>query len=320
MITIDGTTGKVYLGEVPTVEADFSGELVTLLSWADEVARLRSWPTPTPRTMPRAPSSSAPMGIGLCRTERMFNAAERLPIVVEMIVADTPDERQAALDKLLPIQRADFTGIFKVMAPHPVTIRLLDPPIHEFLPTERQLVDEHRRSCSDLRDTPARHAGAGRRGAASCTGRATAVARLQTLGRPGAGRRGHRKKEAMLRKVRALFEVNPMLGHRGVRLGITYPGDLPDADPRRSWKPPPNASKAGIEVHPEIMVPQVCTAQELKQVESLGGRHPAPRSRPRPACTVNFKFGTMLEVVRACMRAENLAEESPSSSPSAPTT
>ena len=142
VITIDGSNGRVFRGEVPTVEADFSPALVKLLGWADAFARLGVRANAdTPDDAARAIRYGA-KGIGLCRTERMFNAADRLPIVVDMIVADTPEERRAALDRLLPIQRADFAGIFKAMAPHPVTIRLLDPPIHEFLPTERQLEED----------------------------------------------------------------------------------------------------------------------------------------------------------------------------------
>ena len=142
LITIDGTTGDVYLGEVPMIEADFSSELETLLGYADETARLKIMANAdTPHDAERALKYGA-MGIGLCRTERMFNDQERLPVVIEMIVAETTEDREAALDKLLPMQREDFKGIFKAMAPRPVTIRLLDPPIHEFLPSEKQLVEE----------------------------------------------------------------------------------------------------------------------------------------------------------------------------------
>ena len=139
VITIDGGTGHVYAGEVPTVEATFSGEMVTLLAWADEVARLKVMANAdTPEDAIRARQFGA-VGIGLVRTERMFNSTDRLPIVQEMILAGTQEERQAALDRLLPIQRADFKGIFKAMKGLPVTVRLLDPPMHEFLPTAAQL-------------------------------------------------------------------------------------------------------------------------------------------------------------------------------------
>lgn len=139
VITIDGSTGHVYAGEVPTVEAEFSGEMATLLAWADEYARLKVLANAdTPEAVAKARGFGA-MGIGLCRTERMFNGTDRLPIVQEMILAETPEQRQAALDRLLPIQRSDFKAIFKAMKGLPVTVRLLDPPMHEFLPTAAQL-------------------------------------------------------------------------------------------------------------------------------------------------------------------------------------
>ena len=142
VITIDGTTGAVYLGEVAMIEAEFSEELAVLLRMADGMAMLKVMANAdTPLDAQRALKFGA-MGIGLCRTERMFNGTERLPIMIDMIVAETPADRQAALDRLLPIQRGDFLEIFRVMSPRPVTIRLLDPPIHEFLPAEQVLVED----------------------------------------------------------------------------------------------------------------------------------------------------------------------------------
>jgi len=305
VITIDGTTGNVYLGEVPMIEADFSPELGTLLSWADEVAKLKVMANAdTPHDAERSLKYGA-MGIGLCRTERMFNAVERLPIVVEMIVADTIGDRQVALNKLLPIQRADFAGIFKVMAPRPVTIRLLDPPIHEFLPSADQLVEELDQ-LKHLRDTL--------RGMQVLSEAVDFMYRTREVhprvalpADPVLLDEAITKKETMLKKVRALFEVNPMLGHRGVRLGLTYP-EIYSMQIRAILEAAAECQKAGIEVHPEIMVPQVCTAQELKQVKQW-----VERIRVDVEATygvsLNFKFGSMLEVVRACMRAESLAEE-----------
>ncbi len=305
MITIDGTSGNVYLGEVAMIEAEFSDELATLLSWADEVARLKVMANAdTPRDAERALNFGA-MGIGLCRTERMFNAVERLPIVVEMIVAETIADRQAALDKLLPIQREDFKGIFTAMAPRPVTIRLLDPPIHEFLPSENQLVEELDQLLQ-LRDT----LGGLRvlRDAVDFMYRTRSTHPDVALpADPALVDEAIQKKEAMLKKVRALFEVNPMLGHRGVRLGLTHP-EIYSMQIRAILEAAAECQVAGIEVHPEIMVPQVCTAQELKRVkdwvESIRAEIEA-----RHGVSLRFKFGSMLEVVRACMRAENLAEE-----------
>jgi pyruvate,orthophosphate dikinase len=234
----------------------------------------------------------------------MFNSPDRLPIVVDMIVADTPEERRAALDRLLPIQRADFVGIFKAMAPNPVTIRLLDPPIHEFLPTERQLEEDLQR-LNDLRGAArgmevlteaARSVGDGK-----LTGTLRDLAETRLIDSVVA------RKDAILRKARALKEVNPMLGHRGVRLGITYP-EIYTMQIRAVLEAAASCIRAGVEVRPEIMVPQVCTAQELKLVREYMSavQREVELTYGVP---VPCKFGTMIEVVRACMRAENLAEE-----------
>jgi len=303
VITIDGSNGRVYRGEVPTVEADFSPSLVKLLGWADQHARLDVRANAdTPQDAARALRYGA-RGIGLCRTERMFNAADRLPIVVDMIVAETPEDRRAALDRLLPIQRADFVGIFKAMAPHPVTIRLLDPPIHEFLPTERQLEDDIAR-LHDLR--------AAARGMEVLTEAARSVedsrvaSTLRGLGETRLIDGVIARKEAILRKARALREVNPMLGHRGVRLGITYP-EIYTMQIRAVLEAAADCMRAGVEVHPEIMVPQVCTAQELNLVRDYLAAVQKEVSLTY-GLQVQCSFGTMVEVVRACMRAENLAE------------
>jgi len=305
VITLDGTTGNVYLGEVAMIEADFTPELDTLLSWADDMAKLKVMANAdTPSDAEHALKYGA-MGIGLCRTERMFNAVERLPIVVEMIVAESIGDRQVALNKLLPIQRADFAGIFKVMAPRPVTIRLLDPPIHEFLPSADQLVEELDQ-LKHLRDTL--------RGMQVLSDAVDFMYRTRDThpqvalpADPVLVDEAIQKKEAMLKKVRALHEINPMLGHRGVRLGLTFP-EIYAMQIRAILEAAAECQKAGIEVHPEIMVPQVCTAQELKQVKFWveGIRADVEATA---GVKLNFKFGSMLEVVRACMRAEKLAEE-----------
>ncbi len=305
LITIDGTTGAVFLGEVAMIEAEFSPELNILLSWADELARLGVMANAdTPDDAARAVKFGA-VGIGLCRTERMFNGAERLPIMVEMIVAETKADRQAALNKLLPIQREDFNGIFKVMTPRPVTIRLLDPPIHEFLPTENLLVDdiEHLRNLREIL-----------RGMQVLSEAVTFMnhtrdtkPQVQKFTDPVLVDEAILKKEAILRKVRALHEVNPMLGHRGVRLGLTFP-EIYTMQIRAILEAAAECQKTGIEVHPEIMVPQVCTAEELKRVKVWVDEI---RTDVESAYKVklDFRFGSMLEVVRACMRADNLAEQ-----------
>jgi len=305
LITLDGTTGDVYLGEVPMIEAEFSSELVTLLGWADETARLKVMANAdTPHDAEHALKYGA-MGIGLCRTERMFNDQERLPIVIEMIVADTTADRQAALDKLLPIQREDFKGIFKAMTPRPVTIRLLDPPIHEFLPSEKQLVEELDQ-LRHLKDT-----------VMGMTILADAVQFMysdkeqrpgvQCLTDPHLVDEAIDKKDAMLKKVRALYEVNPMLGHRGVRLGLSFP-EIYSMQISAVLEAAAECRQEGFDVHPEIMVPQVCTSQELKRVKGfVDAVHTVVEEKY--GVKVDFKFGSMMEVVRSCMRAGSLAEE-----------
>jgi pyruvate,orthophosphate dikinase len=307
MITIDGSSGNVYLGQVPMVEPEFTDELNQLLQWADDVAYLRVMANAdTPSDAARALRFGA-RGVGLCRTERMFNAVERLPVVIEMIVAETEQQRQAALDRLLPMQRADFRGLFETMAPRPVTIRLLDPPIHEFLPTERQLQDDIEQ-LRHLRDSVAGmevlSGSLGLLGIAAEGGHEPAVRQIVS---PDLVEAAIAKKEQMLRKVRALTEVNPMLGHRGVRLGITYP-EIYKMQIRAILEAEAECAAKGLEVQPQMMVPQVCTAQELRWIRQYVDdvRREVEQSTGQ---TLNCRFGTMIEVVRACMRAEGLAEE-----------
>jgi pyruvate,orthophosphate dikinase len=305
LITIDGTTGDVYQGEVPMIEAEFSAELQTLLEWADEMAVLEVRANAdTPADAERALRYGA-VGIGLCRTERMFNDADRLPIVIEMILAEDREQRQRALDRLLPIQRQDFAGLFRVMSPRPVTIRLLDPPIHEFLPSEGQLVDEIAR-LTHLRDTVL--------GMETLSDAVDLIYRtrqehpeVRRLADPLLVEEAIERKETMLAKVRQLFEVNPMLGHRGVRLGLTFP-EIYTMQIRAVLEAAAECMREGLEVDAEIMVPQVCTAQELKRVKKLVDEAHADVEREY-GIDVPFRFGSMLEVVRACMRAENLADE-----------
>jgi len=305
LITIDGTTGAVYLGEVAMIEAEFSDELAVLLEMADGMARLRVMANAdTPMDAERALKFGA-MGIGLCRTERMFNGTERLPIMVEMIVAETTADRHTALDKLLPIQREDFKEIFRIMSPRPVTVRLLDPPIHEFLPTEHLLVEdlEHLHHLREIL-----------RGMQVLSDAVTFMnqtreiqPQVQKFTDPVLVDEAIVKKEAILKKVRALYEVNPMLGHRGVRLGLTFP-EIYTMQIRAILEAAAECQKAGIVVHPEIMIPQVCTVQELIRVKVWVDEI---RTSVETAykLKLNFMFGSMLEVVRACMRADHLAEE-----------
>jgi pyruvate,orthophosphate dikinase len=305
VITIDGSSGNVYLGPVPTLPPHFSQELKTLLSWADEFATLKVMANAdTPDGALKAVEFGA-MGIGLCRTERMFNDVDRLPIVVEMILSDTVDARKTALDKLLPIQKNDFKDIFKTMAPRPVTVRLLDPPLHEFLPTEQQLLDD----LANLRQLKATSQGM----VSLITSLRMLNREMTQLGSPfdeeGADMVTEviAKKEQMLRKVRELFEVNPMLGHRGVRLGITYP-EIYDMQIRAILEASAECIKEGVDIHPEVMIPQVCTAHELMKVKESIDKIKAEVEQKTGADLSRVKFGTMIEVVRACMRASELAK------------
>ncbi len=306
-ITIDGTTGQVFLGAVPMVEAEFSPALETLLSWADDAARLKVMANAdTPDDATRAIKYGA-MGIGLCRTERMFNAPERLPIVLDMIIAEDDAQRTAALERLLPVQRADFREIFRAMAPRPVTIRLLDPPIHEFLPSQRRLEQEilHLRQLRDallgmdvlastIRDLESDGPAAGLPEVAK------ELADVRRVDRAIA------RKEVLLQRAQALRETNPMLGHRGVRLGLTYP-EIYRMQVRAVLEAAAECVRDGLEVRPEIMVPQVCTSQELMRVKQYVEEAEAA-VKQEFGVEVDFAFGTMIEVVRACLRAESLAE------------
>ncbi len=308
IITIDGATGEVFSGAMKTLPATFSDELKKLLVWADETAHLQVMAnTDTPEAAQKALEYGA-KGIGLCRTERMFNAQDRLPLVIEMILADTTEARQHALDKLLPIQRQDFEALFTAMSPHPVTIRLLDPPIHEFLPSERQLETdlEHMRQLLNTVGGVSEMVNSIR------LLHPNKVNDFNNLPIPFNGQGKDllnemiEKKEEMLQKVRELYEVNPMLGHRGVRLGITYP-EIYVMQIRAVLEAAAKCQQQGIQIKPQIMVPQVCTVQELSYVKQYVNKI-LQQVEADFNCQVHFQFGSMIEVVRACMRAEQLAE------------
>jgi pyruvate,orthophosphate dikinase len=305
-ITIDGANGNVYLGKIDTVPSHFSDELRTVLSWADDVSSLKIMCNADTMESASLASDYGAMGIGLCRTERMFNAQDRLPLVIDMILANDKADRQRALDVLRPIQRGDFKDLFKVMSPRPVTIRLLDPPIHEFLPSEKQLEQEigHLKrlletvqGVNDLMNTIP---------LLKETGDSNRLPKPFAPGGQALVESAIAKKEQMLAKVRELFEVNPMLGHRGVRLGITYP-EIYEMQVRAVLEAAAECSKEGFGVRPEIMVPQVCTAQELLWVRKIVDKVLA-EVEAEQNLKLEFKFGSMIEVVRACMRAGHLAE------------
>jgi pyruvate, orthophosphate dikinase len=313
MITIDGSTGNVFQGIVPTIEPEFVEDLLVLLEWADDMAELKVMANAdTPDGVSKAMKYGA-VGIGLCRTERMFNQPERLPIVQEMILAESSEEREKSLKRLLPFQRADFKEIFRIMHGLPTTIRLLDPPVHEFLPSDAELVAEINNLKELVRtvelmgalpDTlklldPQLHG----KYAANLE---TITHGLEELKNKHLAENLIISKETMLQKVKALAETNPMLGHRGVRLGITYP-EIYAMQIRAIMEAAAECVKENIPVLPEIMVPQVCTLQELvfvhKHVEQIH-----KEVEKKSGVKIPYQFGTMIEVVRACMRAGRLAE------------
>jgi len=299
VITLDGATGMVYLGAIPTIPPHFSEDLEVLLGWADETADMKVMANAdTPEAAKKAREYGA-MGIGLCRTERMFNASDRLPIVIDMILANNEQDRKAALDRLLPIQRADFIELFSVMSPNPVTVRLLDPPMHEFLPTEHDLLEQ----IETLRLY--RNVVRGRQTALDTFAAPPELPKPFSELSEELVNDALIKKERMLKKVRELQEVNPMLGHRGVRLGIAYP-EIYAMQIEAILEATVECAKKGLSVRPEIMVPQVITAQELAHVKRTVETLTAQLEKGF-GNELRFKFGTMIETVRACTRATQLA-------------
>lgn len=266
-ISLNGSTGAVYLGSVPTIEPTLSGDFGTLLSWADEVRRLSvRTNADTPHDAAQAVKFGAE-GIGLCRTEHMFFEGDRIIAVREMILAENEDGRQEALDKLLPMQRSDFEGIFRAMGQRPVTIRLLDPPLHEFLPHDVEGQQE--------------------------------VAKTVGI-----------SAEEIAAKVDSLHEFNPMLGHRGCRLGITYP-EISKMQARAIMEAACTVYSEGVKVHPEIMVPLVGNVKELElqraEIEKTAKAVLEERNLSKKE--IPYKIGTMIEVPRAAVTADEIAEQ-----------
>jgi pyruvate,orthophosphate dikinase len=299
-ITIDGSTGLIYLGKIATIEPTFSEELKILLAWADKIAELEVHANVDTPERARMALSYGATGIGLCRTERMFNASDRLPLVIDMILADNTDARQDALARLFPIQRDDFKQIFEAMSPYPVTVRLLDPPMHEFLPGEHQLDDEIK--ALKLYKVMIQ----GQQVALDTLGlQALLPSPFNQLSEEVINK-AIAKKELMKKKVNELYEVNPMLGHRGVRLGMSYP-EIYQMQIRSILEAAALCTKQGTAILPEIMVPQVITVQELIKVKTFVDQIQQEVEKQH-GITLKFKFGTMVETVRACTRAGHLAE------------
>lgn len=283
-ISLDGGTGEVFLGQLPTQAPDFENEaeLNRLLSWADELRVLGVWANADyPKDAIRARRYGA-QGIGLCRTEHMFFQEDRLPVVQEMIMAKSKAHRITALDKLLPMQRNDFEGIFRAMHGCPVIIRLLDPPLHEFLPSFNQLTAE-------LADLKVR------------------LQHYSTLSEIDNALAQVRQKEDILSRVSALTESNPMLGLRGDRLSIVMP-EITEMQVRAVLEAAIRVCKEGIHVEPEIMVPLACHVNELKFVKEIVQRV-ADKVFAENGTSVKFKYGSMIEIPRAALTADELAEE-----------
>ena len=282
-ISIDGTTGELYAGKLPTIIPDLKDTwLIKLLGWADEFRKLGVRANADyPEDARRARDFGAE-GIGLCRTEHMFFETERLPLVQKMIMSELPVERQEALDLLLPYQREDFIGLFRAMEGLPVIIRLIDPPLHEFLPNRTELL----RELSDLK-IRLQHA-------------ASLAAIDDLLDQV-------RIKERILRQAEILHEANPMLGLRGVRLGIHIP-ELTTMQVRAIFEAAVLVAKEGVEVHPEVMIPLTAHVNELKvQRRSLEAE--ARKVMVEQDFEVDYKFGTMIEIPRAALTAGQIAQE-----------
>ena len=268
-ITVDGSTGMVILGKVPMVAPGLSAEFQQLLVWADEVRKLRVLANAdNPPDAQKARDFGA-QGIGLCRTEHMFMDPKRIPIVQEMILSESLEEREAALAKLLPMQQGDFYGILKAMSGLPVIIRLLDPPLHEFLPNVEELVVE-----------------------------------ITTLKLTGGNPAEISAKESLLRKVRALSEFNPMLGHRGCRLAITFP-EIYAMQARAIFQASAQLVKEGYEIHPEVMIPLVIHVKEFATLRQLT-EETAKAVMEEQGISFEYKVGTMIEVPRAALTADEI--------------
>ena len=270
IITIDGLTGEVILGEVPLVEPKIGGELETLLSWADKYRRLGVWANANDERDALKARENGAEGIGLARTERMFLGVERVALVRQMIMADTPEERRRVLEKLLPMQKEDFKRILKVMDGLPVQIRLLDPPLHEFMPSESEI-----------------------------------LTRIYELERSGASPERLEEERRLLEKVRKISEANPMIGLRACRLGILYP-EIYEMQARAIFEAASELKMEGYDPRPEIMIPLTMTHRELEYIKPIiekANREVAEKYGFR----IPYRYGTMIEIPRAALTLDKIA-------------
>ncbi len=265
MISIDGSAGTVFIGEVPTVEPKVTKDFQTILSWAQSTKQLgirANADTPDAAKLARQYGAQ---GIGLCRTERMFNETDRIGLFVEMIMAQSENERNQVLKKLQELQKSDFIGILKAMEGYKVTIRLLDPPLHEFLPNPEELKEKMNKENDNSEKT-----------------------------------------KRVLDRARELAEVNPMMGHRGVRVAITYP-EIYRMQITAVFEAAAELAKKKVNAKPQIMIPQVGSLAELNYIKSI---YDDVKKQMEQKYKMKFKinFGTMLEVVRACLTSDELAD------------
>ncbi len=270
VITVNGTTGEVILGQAPMVDAEQTAELATLLGYADGIRRLGVRANADTPSNARKARAFGAEGIGLCRTERMFNDPERLPLMQEMVIAGSLEERTPALEKLLPMQRDDFEKILEAMDGFPVIIRLLDPPLHEFLPQMDRLTEE-------MAEAETAHD----------------EARITYL-------------KKVMKRYNELKEFNPMIGFRGCRVGIVYP-DIYQLQVRAIAEATATLIKRGLHPMPEIMLPLVGHVNEIKVLKPLV-QEELDKVFKREGVTVAVKIGTMVEVPRACLTADEIAE------------
>jgi pyruvate,orthophosphate dikinase len=272
-ISLDGTTGRVIKGKLGTLDAEPDDpELMKFLAWAEPFRKIGVRANADiPRDAKQARAFGAE-GIGLCRTEHMFFAQDRIPHMRAMILADNEKDRRLALKKLLPMQRADFVGLLRVMDGLPVTIRLLDPPLHEFLPKREELMVE----IAVLEATKPRSP------------------KLTGL-------------KSLLRRVEDLHEFNPMLGHRGCRLGITYP-EITEMQARAVFEAAVAVEKEGVKTHAEVMIPLVATLKEMENQAAIV-RRVAEEVFKEKGKKVHYLVGTMIELPRAALTADEIAKE-----------
>ena len=265
-ISIDGTTGNIYEGEIKTVDATIAGTFGRVMAWADKFRRLKvRTNADTPADAKKARELGAE-GIGLCRTEHMFFEEDRIAAFREMICADTVEEREAALDKILPYQQGDFEGLFEALEGNPVTIRFLDPPLHEFVPTEEDDI----KKLADAQGKPV---------------------------------------ETIKNIIASLHEFNPMMGHRGLRLAVTYP-EIAVMQTKAVIRAAINVQKAHADwsVKPEIMIPLACDAKELKYVKDIVVKT-ADEEIAAAGVDLKYEVGTMIEIPRAALTADDIAKE-----------